>query len=359
MEKLDDYFSKLPTNDFSSVTDPKKKTVLQKFKKSLIEEDVEEFDRWLLDNPKIVNNGLLTNINVVSDRLRIEDGEFKWKDSDDINNKKEFWKNIKDSIWTLNESDPKTVDFVLNKYFTRFWLNSSQERQNVYKRINTAYFYKRQVDSHWWLYIPWHKKKIKNRDWRFVDEKIPVWKIDITDIDKILLYWLEWTIWSRPPLSWKILPKELKDALDAFQKFFESAFSVNTLNHRDVKNGAFKLNVWDSRENDRFLLWWWDVYQKIARKDDSTSVIETEDAEYNGNFSDLKESEQKKIWRSILRDDDLYINPHMENIEKALKRNRNVLAGNWRLTTFSDNEQLLNLQESLNTPDNSEWSIAA
>jgi hypothetical protein len=45
MDELDDYFSKLPTNNFQNVTDPKKKAILQKFKKSLIDEDVEEFDR--------------------------------------------------------------------------------------------------------------------------------------------------------------------------------------------------------------------------------------------------------------------------------------------------------------------------
>ncbi len=346
MDKLDDYFSKLPTKDFSGYPEPQK-SILNKFKKALIEEDVEEFDRWLLDNPKIVNNGLLTNINVVSDRLRIEDWEFRWKDSDDISNKKAFWDNIKSSISKLDAGDSKTVDFVLNKYFTWFWLNSAQERQNVYKRINTAYHYQQEVLQHGWIYSPGHKKKIKDRNWRLVDEKIPVWRIDNNDIDKILLYGLEWNVRSRPPLSWKILPKELKDALDAFQQFFESAFRARTLNHSDVKNGAFKLNVWDSRENDRFLLWWWDVYQKIARKDDYTSVLESDEAEYNGKFTDLKESEQKKIWRSILRDDDLYINPHMENIEKTLKRNRNVLDWNWRLTTTSDSDQLLNLQEAL------------
>jgi hypothetical protein len=45
MDELNEYFAKMPTNDYSDVTDPKKKNVLLKFKKSLIDEDVEEFDR--------------------------------------------------------------------------------------------------------------------------------------------------------------------------------------------------------------------------------------------------------------------------------------------------------------------------
>jgi hypothetical protein len=39
----------------------------------------------------------------------------------------------------------------------------------------------------------------------------------------------------------------------------------------------------------------------------------------------------------------------MENIEKILKRNRNTLTGNWRLTTTNDNERLDELQENLKT----------
>jgi hypothetical protein len=45
MDKLNEYFSKMPTNDFPDVEDSHKKQVLEKFKKALIEEDVEEFDR--------------------------------------------------------------------------------------------------------------------------------------------------------------------------------------------------------------------------------------------------------------------------------------------------------------------------
>ena len=352
MKELDEYFSNLPMNDFPNVKDPEKKKILEKFKKWLIEEDVEEFDRWLLDNPTIVNNGLLTNINVVSDRLRIDEWEFKWKDSDDINNKKEFWKNITTSVSSLDANDSKSVDFVLNKYFTWFWLNSAQERQNVYKRINTAYHYKGAISQHGGTCALTYDKRIK-RNWTIIEEAIPVWIIQKRDIDRILLYGLEWNVRSRPPLSWKILPKELKDALDAFQEFFMKAFDNNTLISKDVKNGAFKLNVWDYKEDSRYLLWWWNVYKKIARKDEYT-VEATDDTEYNGNFYELKEAEQKKIRRSILRDEDLYINPHMENIEKTLKRNRNVLDGNRRLTMSEDSTKLLELEKSLGVSSSEE-----
>jgi hypothetical protein len=48
----------------------------------------------------------------------------------------------------------------------------------------------------------------------------------------------------------------------------------------------------------------------------------------------------------------------MENIEKTLKRNRNVLDGDRRLTMSEDTEQLLNLEQSLNTPNEDEEEIA-
>ena len=346
MDEINKYFSELPTNDFSNVNDSKNKAVLQKFKKSLLDEDVEEFDRWLLDNPTIVNNGLLTNINVVSDRLRIEDWEFKWKDSDDIANKKKFWENIKQSVAYLEKDagNPKTVNFVLNKYFSWFWINSAEERQNIRKWINTAYYYKNKVDENGWTYNIWHKTKIKNDSWNIIDETIPVWKIDWTDITKILLYWLEGNVRSRPPLSWKILPTELKAALDEFQKFFGIAFDSWALH--EVKD-AFKIKSWNLDNNDIFLLWWWDIYKEIARKDDG--ILESDDTEYNWNFRSLPLKKKKSIWRSILRDDDKYINPHMENIEKVLKRNRNTLTWNWKLTTSNDSDRLFELQEKLAT----------
>ena len=348
MDELNEYFAKMPTNDFSDVTDPKKKNVLLKFKKSLIDEDVEEFDRWLLDNPTIVNNWLITNINVVYDRLRIEDWEFKWKDSDDIANKKNFWKSIKKSVENLEEKagDSKTVNFVLNKYFTWFWINSAEERQNIRKWINTAYFYKNKVRENGWTYNIWHKTRFKDDHWNIREESIPVWKIDSTDITKILLYWLEWNVRSRPPLSWKILPTELKDALDEFQKFFNIAFHDWALSRPEV-NDAFKIKSWSLDNNDIFLLWWRDIYKEIARKDDG--ILESDDTEYNWNFWSLPQKKKKSIWRFILRDDDKYINPHMENIEKILKRNRNTLTWNWRLTTTNDNERLDELQENLKT----------
>lgn len=342
MDELDDYFSKLPTNDFQNVTDPKKKAILQKFKKSLIDEDVEEFDRWLLENPTIVNNWLLTSINVISDRLRIEDWEFKGSNSDDIANKKWFWVDIAKQVNSLTSktNDTKIVNFVLDKYFTRFWINSKESRQWIYKRIKAAQHYKTKVNEWWWIYRPAHE--LEKENWEKI--LVPVWSITKKDVDKVLLYALEWNIRTRcNQLRWQSLPSELKEALDKFQDFFTKAFEEWTLDSDDVKNWAFK--AWNLWENDILLLWWRDQYKRIKDKDNDNTSDEWNDI---NDWNSLKPSKKREYLRAIFKNDDKYMNQDMENIYNTLKRNRNSLNSNWTLSIYDDREsRILDLQRNL------------
>ncbi len=352
MDKLNEYFSKMPTNDFPDVEDSHKKQVLEKFKKALIEEDVEEFDRWLLENPTIVNNGLLTNINVVSDRLKFEDWEFKWKDSDDISNKRKFRKDVQTAVNNRNYNDPKDVNFVLDKYFSRFWLRSSENRQNVFKWVNTAYHYQKMVDESWWRYSCTHQW------WQGTWEKFdfPLWTITQKDVDKVLLYAFEWKVWER--LWWAILPDELKKALDAFQDFFYNAFKNNSLKDKDVKGGSFKSwNIW---EDDILWLWWWDAYKKIREKEIGVNSNDIDDSEGIKGYKDLKPSQRKEITRRIFNDDDNnYINPEMEKMYNTIKR-RNSLDEKWKLSILNNKQAtIINLQKKLNTPEKTSGRIAA
>ena len=341
MDELNEYFAKMPTNDFPDVEDPYKKQILEKFKKSLLDEDVEEFDRWLLENPTIVNNGLLTNINVVSDRLKFEDGEFKWKDSDDISNKRKFRKDVQTAVNNRNYKDPKDVNFVLDKFFSRFQLRSSENRQNIFKWINTAYYYQKMVDENWWTYQCTHQWK--NENWKKFD--FPLWTITQKDVDKVLLYAFEWKVWER--LWWAILPAELKEALEAFQNFFNNAFKEWALKDKNVKNGAFK--SWTLWDDDLFLLWWWDAYKKIREKEISNSN-DIDDAESVDDYNKLKRGQKREITRRIFNDDDNYINPEMESMYKTLKR-RNSLSEKWKLSIASDTQiRITDLQKKLNEP---------
>lgn len=343
MNQLNEYFSKLPTKDFSHYSEPQK-SILNKFKKSLLEEDVEEFDRGLLDNPTIVNNWLLTNINVVSDRLRIDEWEFRWKDSDDINNKKIFWKDVQSDIKNKDSSNPDDVNFVLNKYLSRFWMNSTESRQEIYRRINTAHYYKELVDKHNWIRRWVHKTK----SW-----PVPIWVITKKDVDKVLLYALEWNIRTRcGQLRWQQLPQELKEALDTFQTFFTNAFynkNDNILCHNIVRSWAFK--SWNLWKDDRFLLWWRDQYKNIKDIENEPWIVELDE---NLVRSSLPASQKRQKLRTIFKIEDYYINKDMENIYNTLKRNKNPVNNNERNLSIADEDEmhLEKLQADLKDKDN-------
>lgn len=299
MDKLDDYFSKLPTKDFSWYAEPKKK-ILEKFKKSLIEEDVEEFDRWLLDNPTIVNNGLLTNINVVSDRLRIEDWEFKWKDSDDVNNKKTFWKNIKESVSKLDAGNPEIVNFVLNKYFSWFWLNSTQDRQKAYQRIRTAYYWKDRI----WKPFTYDY----NGKWQDLD----MWTISSMEIDDIIRYTFQGTV-MKDCFSARKLPAELAYALEAFQNFFKKAFDNGTLQKPIIEKDSFRSN---DIKVEPLLLWSRSLYKDVFSGESDNMFDDTVIWDEKDAFTDPKKRRkaQKRAFQSWR-----FINHELAQIEKSFK----------------------------------------
>ena len=343
MDMIEKYFSELPTKDFSSQTNPEKKKILEKFRDSLLKEDREEQDRNLFDQPALVNNWLLTNVDVISNRLMIKDWDFDWKDSDDINNKRDFWKEVtKDIDRKIQEKSylkPEIVNFVLDRYFSRFWIRSSDERQDIYKRINTAYYYKHKVSEYGWIYDEWtHNYKKDNEE----EIHIPIWVIRKEDVDKVLLYGLEWNIWTRcSQLRGQSLPPELKEALDKFQEFFTAAFDNDkeTLNSKEVKSWAFK--AWDLWENDRFLLWGWDQYKKIKGKDNDSPSDTWDDISVWNNLPGPK---KREYLRNIFKVEDYYINEDMETIYNTLKRNNPVTNTKRSLWISGGDRQLSEIQ---------------
>jgi hypothetical protein len=45
----------------------------------------------------------------------------------------------------MKADSPESVNLVLKQYFSRFGLNSEADRQKAYKRITTAYYWKRHI----------------------------------------------------------------------------------------------------------------------------------------------------------------------------------------------------------------------
>jgi hypothetical protein len=268
----------------------------------LIDEDVEEFDRWLLDNPTIVNNWLLTNINVVYDRLRIEDWEFKWKDSDDIANKKKFWEDVEKSIDLNKSSDPKYVDFVLNKYFSRFGLSSVQDRQQAYQRIKTAYH---RNEKKWKKVLYDYNGKWRNNS-TWLDMGI-IWDKEIEDI---IRYTFQWTV-RKDCFSARKLPVELENALKKFQNLFSLAFKNKTLDDKSLKSSAFKSENYDPQI---MYLWSNKYYKEVLSWDENS--FEIDDWTWDDDFTNDKQRKkaQKRAFQNWW-----FINHKMAQIEKSFK----------------------------------------
>jgi hypothetical protein len=236
----------------------------------------------------------------------------------------------------------------LEKYLSRFWLRSSENRQNIYKWVNTAYHYKKILDSdevkkNWGVFQCTHQRT--NENWKKFD--FPLGTITQNDVNKVLLYAFEWKVWER--LWWGILPEELKKALDAFQDFFYNAFTNNSLKDKYVKDNSFKSSrLW---ENDLFLLWWWDAYKKIRDKEIANSS-DVDGWEAAADLKDLTRGQRREITRRIFNNEDYdYINPEMESIYKMINR-RNSLDEKWKLWISSDRQRnVTGYQEKVSAPD--------
>ena len=58
-----------------------------------------------------------------------------------------FWNQITQELNYTDVTNPKSVNLVLNQYLNWFGLNSESDRQKAYKRINTAYHRKKEIED--------------------------------------------------------------------------------------------------------------------------------------------------------------------------------------------------------------------
>lgn len=321
MKKLHEYFEELPYKDFSNRREPQR-TILEKFKNALCSDAREEVDRRVFSQAQVVKKWLNTNNEVVSKMIRIKDWEFDWDNSDEINDKKAFWRDIKRSVDSKlgQVANETVVNRVLNEYLNRFSLSSTGDRQEIFKWINTAKQYKDLVYKGWWNEYKCHHK-IKLENWNIMD--VPLWKITDEDVKKVLLYGLEWEAYMRIS-RWWTLPWELKEALDSFQNFFYEAFKCGTLTGELVKRDA--LRSWNLWWKNYYLLWWWDVYKKINEKQITNTNDEIDDSSGDITFWELKHGQKKEVLRRVFKNWDFeYINPYMEKMYESFKKNNNSL----------------------------------
>ena len=310
MKDFEDYSkSKFPTKSFPE------NSVLRDLQKSALKTDMENMDNSLLDNPLVANSGwLLSNANVVRDRMAIRDWSFDWKDPDERNNRAEFWKQIAKEVSNMNENDAESVNLVLNQYFSRFGMNSEVDRQKAYKRIKTAYY---------WKWNIWKRVKYDfNGKWQWQD--LDMWIISTEEINDILWYTFQWTTW-RDCFSARKLPSQMEDALKAFQKFFQKAFESWKLNDPIVVKKAFKAD-WINVEP--MLLWSRNLYKEVLSWDNENSWDDTEIWDETDAFNDPKKRRKalKRAFQSWR-----FINYEIAQIERSFK-NR-LPAGSYRVIT--------------------------
>ena len=309
MEQLDDYFSKLPTKDFSGYPESKR-IILQKYQEAMSGSNRDEGDWWILENSKVVSNWLLSSVEVVQKRMNIAKWEFNGKDIDENNNMKDFRKNVTKDI-NKRTTDPREVAFVLDKFFNRFGIDSQQ----VYEWVITADYYNK---NRWSFSLPYKGVELN------------MWNIWDKEIESILWYAFQWNAWKSRWLWCDRLPNELFEALEAFQIYFRKAFySWDLLRAKDVfKPKAENTTplLMGSREVYDLAFAWETEYQWM----DSNA---TEEDLFSSDDSKKRKAKKNKI-KELLRSTD-FINSDIVNIEKQLKRNLGWTSGQFPTVTSS------------------------
>ena len=311
MDQLDDYFSKLPTKDFSGYPEPQRK-ILKNYQKAMSDSNRDEADRWILENPKVVSNWLLSSVEVAQKRMNIKKWEFDGKDIDEINNMREFRTNVTSDI-NKRSTEPRQVAFVLDKFFNRFGI----DEQQVYEWILTADHYN------------------KNR-WRFKLQykgvELNMWNIQDDEINSILWYAFQGNAWRSRWLGCERLPDELFGALEAFWKYFTSAFKCWTL-----------LQAFDSKCKDTapLLMGSRYAYDQAIGWDSELTRADTSYSEEDLSSSD--DAKRKKAIKGekkrLLKSPD-FINSDIANIEKQLKRNLGWTSKQFPQVTSSNSRTL-------------------
>ena len=299
MQKFEEYSKSIfPAKKFPEGS------VLQKLQTDALKSDMENIDNTLLENDVVANSWwLLSNANVVRDRMLIKEGEFDWKDNKEKDNRKKFWKQIISEVETMDSTDPESVKLVLNQYFSWFWLNSEADRQKAYQWVKTAYERKKHVWEPFEYDYTWKWKK----EW-FLD----MWKISMEEIEDIIRYTFQWTV-RKDHFSSRKLPAEMEGALKAFQNFFRKAFNEGTLEHPIVEKDVFKSSGLDV---DIMLLWSRDYYKDIFSWESENPWDYWEVPEDANLRKDAKERRkaQKRAFQS-----GRFINHEIAQIEKSFK----------------------------------------
>ena len=293
VDKMKD-FEKYSKSDFLSKSFPKD-SVLWKLQVSALNTDMENIDNSLLNNPLVANSWwLLSNINVVDDRILFKNWEFEWKDPDERNNRKEFWIQINKEIRQKNANNLEDVKLLLNQYFNRFKFS---DREEIYKWVKTA------SNRKWEI---WKEKFYQNEEW-FKDS---MWVISEKEIESIIRYAFKWhTMYNR--FNGR-LPDELNDVLDAFQDKFQQAFTNNMFERPEIISEVF--DIGNAGNIQPYWLWSWSKYNWAV----TGREYIIDDEGWTWDPKDARKKERNRVKRNFTSWN--FINKKIADMENSFKK---------------------------------------
>lgn len=305
MEKFEAY-----TKEFRNKQFPLNST-LYKLQKSVWESGMENINESILKNPYIANSWwLLSNANVVRDRMRIRDGDFEWDDNDEKNNRKAFWDKITKEVEntpinTLNiNTNLNNAKLLLKQYCDWFQIYNKQE---TYRRIKTAYYRKNYIGN-----ISQYNDNGNRQNMGIIDSK---------EIYSIIRYAFQWNVMSEC-FWWRRLPEEMKKALKAFQQKFKDAFDKWILSHPKIISEVFGID--NDSHIQVYWLWSWSEYNRTVTWRKLT--VNDDDKNEKNRIRNIFTS-----WK--------FINDKIADMEKRLK---NLASGDYEPVTTSTLESLEN-----------------
>ena len=293
-------FEKYSQTEFSTKKFPQD-SVLKKLQDIALDTSNENMDNSLLKNSLVANSWwILSNPNVVRNRMENRDGEFVWEDSDEKDDRKKFWDDIATSVENMNPSSIEDVKLVLNQYLSWFNLNSDSDRRDMYSWIKTAYEYKD------------YKDFVTDPDY-----KVNMGKLNGSEVYSIIRYNFEGRVMKNCFNSHRI-PDALKKALRKFRQFFQTAFENWILKNDTIVSDVFKI------PNEGSVPLWsicsWNIYNKVYNNLAET-VLEDESDVWDLEVEVASDSKEgRKRQKTAIRVKN-YINLQIAEMEKVFRRN--------------------------------------
>lgn len=298
-DRVDRFFESLKTNEQQ---DP----ILKEVSDVLWEEHPDSISAKWRAKPKITGHyALLASPESILKNKGYDRNGFIW-DTDERNDKAEFWKSLLTSLKKAKESIDPRVDpkFFMKEFkllFSNewFWPGNCADNNRMLCMI-------KEVKEHTWPVT---------YELRGGEIKIPAGRYNPNDYSNLLWYMFKWKVLRNVSST---PPKEFDEVLDFFVQYFQDNF--------DAISSPWLLNeIFPIRGDDqprRQLVPWQEYWANIQGEDPFSTTSDWDDEE-NMRATD---TEQQKKWRrnwkkKNYKRQDLFYNAELAALDKALRNN--------------------------------------